>query len=135
MKFLATEKEQKEFAQERRLLSSLNSKYIVRAIDGQFDRCGSIGWFCMELCGGGSLGQALKRIRNNMLLESPVTFGRYILGAGRGVEYLHNDNVLHRDLKPDNILLDACGNVKIADFGLSKAEKAVEGGGGERVHR
>jgi serine/threonine protein kinase len=57
VQFLSTEKEQKDFARERALLSSLNSEYIVRAIDGQFDRCGTIGWFCMELCSGGSLGR------------------------------------------------------------------------------
>ncbi len=117
------------------MLTSLKSEHIVCVIDGQFDRCGGIGWFCMELCSGGSLGQVLKRIKTNMLLQSPVTFFRYMLGMVRGLEYLHDEGVLHRDLKPDNIFFDACGNVKIADLGLSKSEKAVEGGGGERVHR
>ena len=38
----------------------------------------------------------------------------------RGLDYLHSKNIMHRDLKPENILIDTLGNVKVADFGISK---------------
>ncbi len=37
-----------------------------------------------------------------------------------GIEHLHSLNIVYRDIKPENILLDLDGHIKIADFGLSK---------------
>jgi len=38
----------------------------------------------------------------------------------QGIAYIHKQNVAHRDIKLDNILLDGHGNIKIGDFGVSK---------------
>ena len=42
-----------------------------------------------------------------------------------GIAYLHEHNIVYRDLKPENLLLDAEGHIRITDFGLSKQD--VEG--------
>ncbi|GJP56219.1 hypothetical protein CLOM_g15297 [Closterium sp. NIES-68] len=46
-----------------------------------------------------------------------------LIGAARGVEYLHSFNLVHRDIKPGNILLGADMQAKIADFGLVRMEE------------
>ena len=50
--------------------------------------------------------------------ESMARF--YFLQILLGMQYLHSKNIIYRDLKPENIMIDADGNCKLIDFGLSK---------------
>eukprot|EP00058_Branchiostoma_floridae_P024132 XP_002609622.1 hypothetical protein BRAFLDRAFT_87843 [Branchiostoma floridae] len=77
-------------------------------------------WLVMEYCNGGTM--------NDYLLErdpDPETNARFMTQLSGAVSFLHNNNVVHRDLKPDNVLVCQPVNgdpplVKIGDFGLSK---------------
>ncbi|KAK9135174.1 hypothetical protein Syun_014504 [Stephania yunnanensis] len=72
----------------------------------------------LELVTKGSLSQLYQRYH---LQDSQVSaYTRQIL---QGLKYLHDRNVVHRDIKCANILVDANGSVKLADFGLAKATK------------
>ena len=72
----------------------------------------------MELLDGGTLLDLLKARVNGALQEEEAR--RLIFHIGAGVRQLHMIGVVHRDLKPDNILLDAHGVPKICDFGFAK---------------
>lgn len=76
----------------------------------------------MELAEKGSLADILKQIRlNNIPINFTNTTRQLILiGISRGMKYLHDRNILHRDLKPDNVLLNNEYYPLITDFGMSK---------------
>lgn len=70
----------------------------------------------MEYLPGGDFMSLL--IRKQVLTEDEARF--YISEAILAVEFTHKLNYIHRDLKPDNLLIDANGHLKLTDFGLSK---------------
>ncbi|XP_061638074.1 mitogen-activated protein kinase kinase kinase kinase 5-like isoform X3 [Phyllopteryx taeniolatus] len=72
-------------------------------------------WICMEFCGGGSLQDVYSV--TGPLSEAQIAYVcREML---QGVDYLHSQRKMHRDIKGANILLNDHGEVKLADFGIS----------------
>lgn len=69
-----------------------------------------------EYCQGGSLAQLLEHGR----IEDEIVLQVYTLQMLDGLMYLHSQGVVHRDIKPDNILLDHMGVIKFVDFGAAK---------------
>jgi serine/threonine protein kinase len=70
----------------------------------------------MDLCAGGELFYLLHL--KGRLQEKMAKF--YFAEILLGLEYIHKQGVVYRDLKPENVLLDIDGHIKLADFGLSK---------------
>ncbi|CAJ0752959.1 21621_t:CDS:10 [Entrophospora sp. SA101] len=70
----------------------------------------------MEYCQGGSLASQLEHGR----IEDENVIKFYVVQMLQGLIYLHENNIVHRDIKPDNILLDHMGCIKFVDFGAAK---------------
>ncbi|CAH2259548.1 jg24268 [Pararge aegeria aegeria] len=80
-------------------------------------------YLVMELCNGGDLSGFLMR-RNHPLSERDAAF--YIAEVAHALKALHAMGYVHRDVKPQNILLDRCGHVKLGDYG--SCARLSEGG-------
>jgi TolB-like protein/tRNA A-37 threonylcarbamoyl transferase component Bud32/Tfp pilus assembly protein PilF len=72
-------------------------------------------FFSMKFAGGGSLLEAAPALRNE-----PRRAVALMAKVARGVQYAHGQGILHRDLKPGNVLLDGRGEPLVSDFGLAK---------------
>lgn len=72
--------------------------------------------FVLEYCPGGELFTYVKKLRR--MPEDVAKF--YMIEILLAIEHLHSHNIIYRDIKPENILIDLDGHVKLADFGLAK---------------
>lgn len=94
-------------------MKELSHPFIIR-LEGVIESQGMI-FIVMEFCTGGEL---LRYIERGNVNEDWAKFVfSEILTA---LEYLHRKNILYRDMKPENIMIDHDGHVKLIDFGLSK---------------
>lgn len=67
------------------------------------------------------LDQDLKRYMDSVKLLRPALIKSYLYQLINGIAFCHERRVLHRDLKPQNLLIDKTGKLKLADFGLARA--------------
>jgi serine/threonine protein kinase len=108
----------KRFENEFRAASKLNHPNVVRAID--YGTVAGRPYLVMEYVDGESLGQRLER--DGRISEDESV--RMVSLAAKGLQEAHTHGLIHRDIKPDNIMITRDGQVKIADLGLVKETEA-----------
>jgi tetratricopeptide (TPR) repeat protein len=111
---LASTEIRERFRIERQVLARLSHPNVVRLLDGGTMADGR-PYFDMEFIDGQSLDRYCAR-RQSALRERLLL----LLAVARAVHYAHQQGVIHRDLKPGNVLVTADGVPKINDFGLAK---------------
>ena len=100
--------------QEPRILASLNHPNIVQVLTAE--RVNDIFFIVMEYVDGTSLEAYLRQHRKLELDLAMKWFG----DIGRAIGYAHSKNILHRDIRPANVLISAGGGIKLADLGTSR---------------
>ncbi|HEX4613010.1 MAG TPA: serine/threonine-protein kinase [Urbifossiella sp.] len=105
---------------EFRSASNLEHPNIVRGLS--FESDGESGFLVYELVNGGSLGARLEQ--HGRIPEADAV--KITTQVAQALHYAHSCGVIHRDVKPDNILCLPDGRVKLTDFGLAKELHAEE---------
>ncbi|REJ94011.1 MAG: hypothetical protein DWQ34_09340 [Planctomycetota bacterium] len=108
----------RRFHREVKAAARLSHPNIVTAYDA--DEAKGVHFYVMEYVNGSDLSSLVKR--NGPL---PIaTAVESIVQAARGLEYAHGEGIIHRDIKPGNLLLSRKGRVKILDMGLARIDAA-----------
>jgi serine/threonine protein kinase len=116
----ADEEAKSRFLQEARLAGNITHDNIISIYDFGEDASGR-PFMVMEFLKGQDLKHAIKdgstgEIRNKL---------RIALDIARSLEHIHSQNIIHRDIKPDNVHITTAGAVKLMDFGISKMQNST----------
>lgn len=123
---LADAAARRRFQREAQMASSLNHPHILTVYDaGEF---AGRQYLVTEFVDGGTLRDWYKRQP-----RSYEDVAELLTGVADGLAAAHNAGILHRDIKPDNILVTASGYAKLADFGLAKLEAGLDSGSATRT--
>jgi len=113
----------KRFLQEARMVISLEHPNIISVYDADFDPVHHVYYMVMEFVDGGSVRSALRT-------QGPYPERKALLIAMKTAEALsaaEKRQLVHRDIKPDNIMIKRNGSVKVGDFGIAKTGYAESG--------
>jgi serine/threonine protein kinase len=102
------------FHREARALSQLRHPNIVGAYDA--DQANKVHFLVMEYVDGGDLDQIIAKA-GQLAWERAAN---YIMQAALGLQHAHECGLVHRDIKPGNLLVDRTGRVKLLDLGLAR---------------
>lgn len=123
---LADAAARRRFQREAQMASSLNHPHILTVYDaGEFE---GRQYLVTEFVDGGTLKDWYKRQPRSC--EDVVEL---LIGVADGLAAAHDAGILHRDIKPDNILVTGSGYAKLADFGLAKLELSPASGSATRT--
>lgn len=113
---LDSEEKIKRFKREAKTAAMLSHPNIVITHDAH--ESNGIHFLVMEYVKGNNLGKVV-RSQGPLPVATAVD---YVLQAARGLEHVHSQGIIHRDIKPGNLLLDPDGTVKVSDVGLARLE-------------
>ncbi len=117
--FSDTESLQRRFEREVSILKKLQHPHIVRYYGG--GKFGTQRFYAMELVTGGSVEDLLK-IKRKLPWQEALNIA---LQVAKALEHAHEAGVIHRDLKPGNLLLTKDGTMKLTDFGIARDTTAT----------
>jgi serine/threonine protein kinase len=102
------------FEREAETMKALSHPNIIRVFDAGSE--GETAWLVMEYAEGGSIIDWVER-NGPMPPRLAVTV---VLELCAGIQYAHQEGVIHRDIKPQNVLVDRHGQCKVTDFGIAQ---------------
>src|SRR5713226_7102790 len=107
------------FQREAKAISELVHPHMVRVFDSGRD--GAVHYIAMEYVAGANLKEYIRR-EGRLAPDRALQIAAQVCEA---LEFAHSHGIVHRDIKPQNILLTSDGQVKVTDFGIARALSSV----------
>ncbi len=128
--FLDNEELVRRFKNESKAISILNHPNIVKVYDVSVTD--QLQYIVMEYIDGITLKEYLKQRNGALTWKEVVHFATQVLSA---LDHAHSKGIVHRDVKPQNIMLQADGSIKMMDFGIARFSRAQSQTVSDKGHR